>query len=138
MKNILLEADIEYNSLKSSADQERLLKDPFLLCLLKSVECEMEYIFKYSPKEEDKEGYIHIEVPFFEGRILVHSNPFLRTVYKPIYDEVVKTKTWDCNKDPRINLFSAFQSSSNKSMYKIFIPKYNFEMDILKVVYKRR
>jgi len=137
MKNILLEAEIEYNSLKSSADQERLLRDPILTCLLKNVEREMEYIFKYAPKEEDEEGYVHMEVPFFEGH--VRSNPFLRTVYGAIRsDEVLETEKWDCNKDPRINIFSAFQSSSFESMYKTFIPRYHIEDDVLKVIYKRR
>ena len=136
MKNILLEAENEYNSLKSSVKQERFLRDPILLCLLKSIEREMEYIFKNAPKTEDEEGYVHIEVPFFEG--LVHSNPFLRTVYAPIHDEIMETKTWDCNKDPRINIFSAFQSSSYESMYKTFIPRYNIETGVLKVVYKKR
>lgn len=136
MKNILIKAEEEYNSLKSTSDQERMLKDPFLLCLLKNVEREMEYVFKYGPKEEDENGYIHIEVPFFEG--LVRSNPFLRTVYGAIHDEIAETETWDCNKDPRINIFSTFQSSSYDSMYKTFIPRYNIETDVLKVVYKRR
>lgn len=136
MKNILLEVENEYNSLKSSAEQERFLRDPILLCLLKATEREMEYIFKYVPKTEDEEGYIHIEVPFFEGH--VRSNPFLRTVYGAIHDEIMETETWDCNKDPRINIFSAFQSSSYESMYKTFIPRYNIETDVLKVVYKKR
>jgi len=136
MKNILIKAEEEYNALKSTGDQERMLKDPFLLCLLKTVEREMEYVFKYGPKEEDENGYIHIEVPFFEG--LVRSNPFLRTVYGAIRDEIMETETWDYNKDPRINIFSAFQSSSYDSMYKTFIPRYDFQTDILKVVYKRR
>lgn len=136
MKNILLEAENEYNSLKSSTDQERFLKDPFLLCLLKTVEHEIEYIFKYAPKKEDEDGYVHIEVPYFEG--LVRSNPFLHTLYGPIYNELVETGTWDCNKDPRINVFSAFQTSSYESLYKTFIPRYNFETDVLKVVCKRR
>jgi len=137
MKNILLEVENEYNSLKSSADQERLLRDPILICLLKTVEREMEYIFKYAPKEEDAEGYIHVEVPFFEGH--VRSNPFLRTVYGAIRsDEVLETEKWDCNKDPRINIFSAFQSSSFESMYKTFIPRYNIKDDVLKVVYMKR
>ena len=57
MKNILLEVENEYNSLKSSAEQKRFLRDPILLCLLKSTEREMEYIFKYAPKTEDEEGY---------------------------------------------------------------------------------
>ena len=64
MKNILLEAENEYNSLKSSAKQERFLRDPILLCLLKAVEREMEYIFKNAPKTEDEEGYVHIESSF--------------------------------------------------------------------------
>lgn len=137
MKNILLEVENEYNSLKSSADQERLLKDPILICLLKTIEREMEYIFKYAPKKEDEEGYIHVEVPFFEEHI--RSNPFIRTVYGAIHsDEVIETEKWDCNKDPRINIFSAFQSSSFESLYKTFIPRYNIEDDVLKVVYKRR
>ena len=136
MKNILLEAENEYNSLKSSAEQERFLRDPILLCLLKSTEREMEYIFKYPPKTEDEEGYIHIEVPFFEGH--VRSNPFLRTVYGAIHDEIMESETWDCNKDPRINIFSAFQSSSYESMYKTFIPRYNIETGVLKVVYKKQ
>lgn len=136
MKNILLEVENEYNSLKSSAEQERFLRDPILLCLLKATEREMEYIFKYVPKTEDEEGYIHIEVPFFEGH--VRSNPFLRTVYGAIHDEIMETEMWDCNKDPRINIFSAFQSSSYESMYKTFIPRYNIETDVLKVVYKKR
>lgn len=137
MKNILLEVENEYNSLKSSAEQERFLKDPILLCLLKTVEREMEHIFKYGSKKEDEEGYVHLEVPFFEG--LVRSNPFLRTIYGAIRsDEVLETEKWDCNKDPRINIFSAFQSSSYESMYKTFIPRYNIETDVLKVVYKRR
>jgi len=136
MKNILIKIEEEYNTLKSTSDQERMLKDPILLCLLKTVEREMEYVFKYGPKEEDENGYIHIEVPFFEG--LVRSNPFLRTVYGAIHDEIMETETWDCNKDPRINIFSAFQSSSYDSMYKTFIPRYNFETDVLKVIYKRR
>lgn len=136
MKNILLEVENEYNSLKSSAEQERFLRDQILLCFLKTVEREMEYVFKYAPKTEDEEGYVHIEVPFFEGH--VRSNPFLRTVYGAIHDEIIETETWDCNKDPWINIFSAFQSSSYESMYKIFIPRYNIETDVLKVVYKKR
>lgn len=136
MKNILLEVENEYNSLKSSAEQERFLRYQILLCLLKAVEREMEYIFKYAPKTEDGEGYIHIEVPFFEGH--VRSNPFLRTVYGAIHDEIMETETWDCNKDPRINIFSTFQSSSYESIYKTFIPRYNIETDVLKVVYKKR
>lgn len=136
MKNILIEAENEYNSLSSSADQERFLRDSILICLLKNVEREIDYIFKYASKEEDEEGYIHTEVPYFEG--YVRSNPFLRTVYNPIYKEVSETENWDCNKDPRINIFSAFQSSSYESMYKTLIPRYDFETDVLKVVYKRR
>ena len=136
MKNILIKAEEEYNALKSTSDQERMLKDPFLLCLLKNVEKEIEYIFFYAPKTEDENGYIHIEVPCFESH--VRSNPFLSAIYGAIHsDEVMETEKWDCNKDPRINIFSAFQSSPN-SIYKTFIPRYNIEDDVLKIVYKKR
>ena len=136
MKNILLSAEEEYNSLKTAGDQERMLRDPILSCLLKKVEKEIEYIFYYAPKEEDEEGYLHIEVPCFEGH--VRTNPFLGSIYGAIRsDKVIETEKWDCNKDPRINLFSAFQSSPN-SLYRTFIPRYNIETDVLKVVCKRR
>lgn len=136
MKNILLSAEEEYNSLKSTKDQERMLRDPILSCLLKSIEKEIEYIFYYSIQEEDDEGYLHLEVPCFEGH--VRTNPFLASIYGAIRsDEVMETEKWDCNKDPRINIFSAFQTTPN-SIYKTFIPRYNIETDTLKVVCKKR
>ena len=137
MKNILTKAEEEYNALESTKDQERMLKDPILVCLLKGAEKEIEYIFHYAPKTEDEDGYVHVEIPSFES--LVRTNPFLASIYGAIRsDEVLETEKWDCNKDPRINLFAAFQSSSYESRYKIFIPRYNIETDILKVVYRKR
>lgn len=136
MKNILIKVEEEYNALKSASEQERVLNDPILLCLLKNVEKEMEYIFCYAPKTEDKDGYIHIEVSNVEG--YMRSNPFLSIVYRAIRsDEVIETGNWDYNKDPRINIFSAFQSSIN-SIYKTFIPRYNIGDDVLKIVCKKR
>jgi hypothetical protein len=136
MENILMKAEQEYNMLSSTGDQERMLKDPFISCLLKNVEREIEYIFKYAPKEEDEDGYVHMEVPCFEGH--VRTNPFLNTIYGLIRsDKVLETEVWDCNRDPRINIFAAFQNSY-ESMYKTFIPRYHIDEDVLKVVYKRR
>ena len=137
MKNILTKAEEEYNTLKTTSEQERMLRDPILLCLLKGAEKEIEYIFHYAPKSEDEEGYVHIEVPCFES--YVRTNPFLSAIYGAIrFDKVLETKKWDCNKDPRINLFAAFQSSSYESLYKTFIPRYNIETDVLKVVCRKR
>ena len=137
MYNILIEAEEKYNSLNSTFEQEKMLKDTFLICLMKNVEKEIDYIFHYAPKTEDKDGYVHAEVPYFEG--FVRSNPFIGAVYGAIRsDEVLENEKWDCNKDPRINIFSAFQSSSYESMYKTFVPRYNIDTDVLKVVYKKR
>jgi len=130
MYNIILEAEEKYNSL-SEDQQKEMLKDPYLLILLRNLEdYGLDLILKNIPTKKLPNGF-H-ECTFKHFKETMKASAFVDVLFNKLNDEIV-----EFNGDPRINIFASFQTSGLGN-YISFIPKYDSQTETMTFVFKRK
>lgn len=128
--NIVLEAEKKFNSL-SEDQQEEMLKDPFLLILLRNLEdYGLDLILKDVPTKKLPNGFQ--ECTFKRFKEILKTTVVTNILFNKLNEENI-----EFNGDPRINVFATFQDSKLGS-YTSFIPKYESKTDTMTFVFKRK
>lgn len=128
--NIVLEAEEKYNSL-SEDQQKEMMKDPYLLILLRNLEdYGLDLILKKVPTKKLPNGFQ--ECTFKQFKEIMKAAAFVNVLFNKLNDEII-----EFNGDPRINIFAAFQTSGLGN-YISFIPKYNSQTESMTFVFKRK
>ena len=130
MYNIILDAEEKFNSL-SKDQQEEMMKDLFLLILLRNLEdYGLDLILKEAPKKQLPNGFQ--ECTFKHFKEIMKASVIVNILFNKLNEEIV-----EFNGDPRINIFAAFQDSKLGS-YISFIPKYEPKTETMTFVFKRK
>lgn len=130
MYNIILEAEEKYNSL-SEDQQKEMMKDPYLLILLRNLEdYGLDLILKEVPIKKLPNGF-H-ECTFKHFKETMKASVFVNVLFNKLNGEIV-----EFNGDPRINIFASFQRSGLGN-YISFIPKYDSQTETMTFVFKRK
>lgn len=129
MYNIILDAEEKFNSL-SEDQQKEMLKDPFLLILLRNLEdYGLDLILKENPTKKLPNGFQ--ECTFKHFKDILKTTVVTNILFNKLNEENI-----EFNGDPRINIFAAFQNSKLGG-YVSFIPKYDSKTDTMTFVFKR-
>ena len=130
MYNIILEAEEKFNSL-SKDQQEEMMKDLFLLILLRNLEdYGLDLILKKTPTKKLPNGFQ--ECTFKHFKETMKASAIVNILFNKLNEGII-----EFNGDPRINVFAAFQDSKLGS-YVSFIPKYEPKTDTMTFVFKRK
>ena len=130
MYNIILEAEEKYNSL-SEDQQKEMLKDPYLLILLRNLEdYGLDLVLKGARSKKLPNGFQECKFKHFKE--IMKASAFVDVLFNKLNGEIV-----EFNGDPRINIFASFQTSSLGN-YISFIPKYDSQTETMTFVFKRK
>ena len=130
MYNIILEAEEKYNSL-SEDQQKEMIKDPYLLILLRNLEdYGLDLILKGVPTKKLPNGFQECKFKHFKE--IMKASAFVDVLFNKLNYEIV-----EFNSDPLINIFASFQTSSLGN-YISFIPKYDSQTETMTFVFKRK
>ena len=130
MYNIILEAEEKYNSL-SEDQRKEMLKDPYLLILLRNLEdYGLDLILKGARSKKLPNGFQECKFKHFKE--IMKASVFVDVLFNKLNYEIV-----EFNGDPRINIFASFQTSGLGN-YISFVPKYNSQTETMTFVFKRK
>lgn len=130
MYNIILEAEEKYNSL-SEEQQKEMMKDSFLLILLRNLEdYGLDLILKETPTKKLSNGFQECTIKHFKE--LMKASDFVNVIFNKLNDEII-----EFNGDPRINIFASFQTSGLGN-YISFVPRYDPQTELMTFVFKRK